>query len=439
MRGSFAALSVRNFAILWLGSLGTFTAFFMSTVVQAIVAFDLTGRNGAVGFVLLGQGIAMAVLGPFGGAVADRASKRMVNAICQAVIATVFLVIGLLLVLDRIALYHLAAGSFVIGTMFAFMGPSRQAWVVELVGEELRPNAVALNQVALNAARIWAPALGGLMVAISFIGAGGAYFLMAALYAATGLSLALLPPSRPAENARSRSVLQDMAAGVSYVYRQPRLRWMLLLFFAVIVLGLSSTTVLPGLLENELGEDVEKYGLLQAASAVGGLLASLAVAAIAGSPRALTIYASGAILGGVSLVLTGISPTYLLVYAPMFFFGLGTGAFQTLNSAVIVTESEPAYYGRVISLTSLAFAGFMLAGLPVGLAADFFGERATLVALGLLTLLVTAVLWPLIARSEPVRRSRAGAGTAAGPAAPEGVAGAPSLAPGAGADAAPRK
>ena len=420
MRGSFAALSVRNFAILWLGSLGTFTAFFMSTVVQAIVAFDLTGRNGAVGFVLLGQGVAMAVLGPFGGAVADRASKRLVSAVCQAVIATVFLTIGLLLAIDRIALYHLAAGSFVIGTMFAFMGPSRQAWVVELVGEDLRPNAVALNQVALNAARIWAPAIGGLMVAVPMVGAAGAYFLMGALYAGTGVTLAMLPPSQPAANARGRSVLQDMTAGFRYVYQQPRLRWMLALFFAVIVLGLSSTTVLPGLLENELGEDVEKYGLLQTASAVGGLLASLLVASLASSPRALTVYAGGALVGGVALVLTGVAPTYVLVFVPMFLFGLGTGAFQTLNSAVMVVEAEPAYYGRVISLTSLAFAGFMLAGLPVGLAADLFGERATLVGLGVVTLAVTLVLWPLIARTEPAR-VRAGLASPTGAGAPAGA------------------
>src|SRR5690606_4960548 len=125
------------------------------------------------------------------------------------------------------------------------------------------------NQVALNAARIWAPAIGGGMVAVSFLGAAGAYFVMGALYAVTCLSLALLPPSHPAEGARNRSVLQDMAAGFRYVFTRPRLRWMLALFFAVIVLGLSSTTVLPGLLENQLGEDVEKYGLLQAVSAVG--------------------------------------------------------------------------------------------------------------------------------------------------------------------------
>ena len=400
MRGSFAALAIRNYAILWVGSLGTFTAFFMSTVVQAIVAFELTEKNSAVGLVLLGQGIAMVVLGPFGGAVADRASKRLVAAIGAAGITAVFLVIGTLLAADRIELYHLALGSFVIGTMFAFMGPARQAWVVDLVDEELRPNAVALNQVALNSARIWAPAIGGFMVTVSFIGAAGAYYFMAALYGLTMLSLLLLPASKPTPSG-GRSVLQDMVAGVRYVYSQPRLRWMLVLFFAMIVLGLSPTTVLPGLLANELNQGVEQFGPLQTANAVGGLVASLAVAGIAGSSRALPVYSLGALLTGVALIATGLSPTLSILFLSMFLTGLGTGAFQTLNSAVIVMESDPAYYGRVISLTSLAFAGFMLAGYPVGLAADAWGERMVLVAMGVATIAIVLVLWPVIARARP--------------------------------------
>jgi MFS family permease len=415
MRGSFAALAIRNYAILWIGSLGSFTAFFMSTVVQSIVAFELTGKNSAVGVVLLGQGLASAVLGPFGGAVADRISKRLINAVCQSVITVVFLAIGTLIAFDRITLFHLAAGSFLIGTMFAFMGPARQAWVVELVAPELRANAVALNQVALNAARIWAPALAGLMVAVAAIGADGAYFAMAALYAAVTILLLMMPPSTPIPSTASRSIFGDMIAGFCYVRHQPRLRWMLTMFFVMIVLGLSSMTVLPGLLQNELGQDLSKLGVIQTVNAVGGLIASLAVASIAGSAKALKVYSAGALLTGVALVLTGLTPTFGFIFIPMLLTGIGIGAFQTLNGSVIVTESDPAYYGRVISLTSLAFSGFMLMGFPVGLAADRWGERPTLVVLGASIMVLVAIISPIIARApHGVRHDEAPAEVAAG-------------------------
>ncbi|MDA0351257.1 MAG: MFS transporter [Chloroflexi bacterium] len=404
MRRSFAALSIRSFAILWAGSLGSMTGFFMSTVVQAIVAFDLTGRNGAVGLVLVGQGVSQAVLGPFGGTLADRASKKLVTITGQLITMTVFIVTGMLLAADRIELYHLAIGSLINGATFAFIGPSRQAWVVEIVGSELRGNAVALNQVALNAARIWAPAIAGLMVAAATIGASGAYFAMAALYVVSTVSLLWVPSARNKGGPGRPSMWVDLIAGLRYVGGEPRLRWMLTLFFMLILLGLSSTTVLPGFVSNELGRDAEDFGILQTANAIGGLIASLAVASIASSPRALTIYSAGGVLGGIALMLTGLAPTLVIVLIPMFLFGVGLGAFQTLNSALIVTEADPRYYGRVASLTFLAFAGFQLVSLPVGLAADAFGERATLIALGALSVTSVLVIAPIIARTPKVRR-----------------------------------
>jgi MFS family permease len=398
LRTTFAALALRNFAVLWAGSFLAFTAFFMSTVVQAIVAFDLTGKNGAVGIVMLGQGLAMAILGPFGGAIADRVSKRFVTAACQLVIGLVFLAIAVLIATDTVSVLFLGIGSFVIGTMFAFMGPARQAWVVELVGPELRANAVALTQVALNASRIIAPALGGLLVAMAFVGASGAYFAMAGMYVVVVLSLLLLPATQ-SKKTNDKSVLGDMMAGIAYTRSQPRLRAMMALFFMMIVLGLSAVTILPGLVENELGRDVEAFGILQAISAVGGLVASLAVAPFAGSSRALAIYSVTAALMGASLVLTGLTPNFLIAFVPMFLYGFGSGAFQTLNMAVIVTETDPAYYGRVSSLTMLAFAGFMLAGLPLGLLADAIGERLTLMIQGVGIVAIVAIMTPIIART----------------------------------------
>lgn len=378
------------------------TAFFMSTVVQAIVAFDLTGKNSAVGVVLFGSGLASAFLGPLGGAIADRLSKKTINVVGSTISTLVFLVTGFLIATDNLQLYHLAIGSFINGATFAFIGPARQAWVVELVGIGLRANAVALNQVALNAARVWAPPIAGALVAVAAFGAAGAYFTMTVLYLLSVVSLFWLPPSQPSPAAERHSVLGDMLAGVRYAWNQPRLRWMLILFFLMILFGLSSTTVLPGLVENELDRDVKAFSIIQTVNAIGGLLASIAVASVAGSRRALTVYSASGVLGGLGLVLAGIAPTFLIVLVPMFLFGVGFGAFQTLNNAVIVTETDPDYFGRITSLTFLAFAGFLIAALPVGLAADAIGERLTLVILGALTTATVLLIAPLIARAPSI-------------------------------------
>ena len=410
MHGPFAALSIRSFAILWTGSLGSTTGFFMSTIVQAIVAFELTGRNGAVGLVLLGSGVASIVLGPLGGAVADRFPKKTVTLIAQTASMAVFIVTGLLILTDRLVLFHLVAGAFLNGATFAFLGPTRQAWVLELVGEELRANAIALSQVAFNASRIWAPAAAGAMVATVAIGAAGAYFAMAGLYVLSLISLAALPRSPARSDATRQSIAGDLVAGVRYAWSEPRLRGMLGFFFVTIMLGLSSTTVLPGLVENELGREAEAFGLLQTVNAVGGLAASILVASMAGSPRALAVYSAGAALGGVALILTGLAPGFYTAFVPLFLSGAGIGAFQTLNSAIIAVEADPAYFGRITSLTFLAFAGFLIASYPVGLVADVIGERATLIVLGLLSIVAVAVLAPAIARAPAIGLARRSAG-----------------------------
>ena len=410
MHGPFAALSIRSFAILWTGSLGSTTGFFMSTIVQAIVAFELTGRNGAVGLVLLGSGVASIVLGPLGGAVADRFPKKTVTLIAQTASMAVFIVTGLLILTDRLVLFHLVAGAFLNGVTFAFLGPTRQAWVLELVGEELRANAIALSQVAFNASRIWAPAAAGAMVATVAIGAAGAYFAMAGLYVLSLISLALLPGAPARSDATRQSIAGDLVAGVRYAWSEPRLRGMLAFFFVIIMLGLSSTTVLPGLVENELGREAEAFGLLQTVNAVGGLAASILVASMAGSPRALAVYSAGAALGGVSLILTGLAPGFYTAFVPLFLSGVGIGAFQTLNSAIVAVEADPAYFGRITSLTFLAFAGFLIASYPVGLVADVIGERAILIVLGLLSIVAVAVLAPAIARAPAIGLARRTAG-----------------------------
>jgi len=398
MRKIFEALTIRNYAILWAGSLFTFTAFFMSTVVQSIIAFELTGRNSAVGAVLLAQGIGSAVFSPFGGAIVDRVSKKIISTLSQLAIAAVFFVTAYLIYQDEIELYHLSIGAFVTGASFAFLGPARQAWVVELLPLALRPNAVALTQISLSAARIWAPALATLLVASLLFGSAGAYCVMGILFTIATITLFFLPASIPESSHKDNSIFGDMIEGIKYVKQHSRLKWMLTLFFIMVILGLSSTTVLPGLLENELNKPVEQLGTLQTVNAVGGLIASLLVTSFAGSKKALFIYTLGALLSGIALVITGLSATFIIVLIPMLLLGLGNGAFQTLNGAVIVLEADPAFYGRVISITQLAFSGFMLAGLPVGLAADHWGERNTLIAIGLTLILAVLVLSPLIAR-----------------------------------------
>jgi MFS family permease len=399
---TFAALAIAPFRVLWLGTLTSFLAFFMSTVVNSVVAFQLTGSNRAVGTVIFAQGLAMFAVGPFGGAFADRWPKRRVIAVGQGVAGATFASLGVLVVAQSIAIVHLAIGSFVVGVCFAFIGPARQAIIGELIEPARRGNATALALIANNASRIGGPAVAGALLAWPAAGASSAYFAMGALYAVSAATLHWLPPSRGRAD-RSVHVLRDVADGLRYVRSQPQLRILLVQFVAVFMIGFPYVALMPGLVANQLGHPAEAISVLAGTAAAGGLLTSVLVARVADAPpRGIT---SGLGLAfAVSLVAIAIAPTFALAAVASFAIGAMSGGYQTLGSAVMLAGTEPVYIGRVMSLTMLAFAGFGLMGLPIGWLADAIGERGTLAVMGVAATAVVAATAPALARLDPAGR-----------------------------------
>ena len=392
--GTFSTLGNPRFRMLWMGTFLAFIAFFMSLVVNNVVAFELSGSNSAVGFVGFGQGVAQLALGPLGGALADRLPKKTVILACQLAITIAFAVLGFLVLTDIIEVIYLALGSFVIGVAFSFLGPARQAWMVELVEPHQRGNAVALSQVALNASRIIAPLAATFLLGADMLGAEGAFFLMAALYVAAMWYTVQLPHADTVART-NRSVFGDIASGLGYVKRTPRLRLLVVSYVLTIMFGFAYTALLPGLLVNELDRKAKAITILLLANAVGGLIASLGVAALADSPRARTIYTAMCVIFGLSVIGMGLAPSYEVLILVMFVSGFGGGGFQTLNGAIVSHTTAPEFFGRVISLTFLAFATSSIIALPAGVLADSIGERTTLLGAGTLVCFVTVAFFLL--------------------------------------------
>ncbi len=400
---TFAALAVPSFRVMWAGTWASYIPFFMSNVVNGVVAFQLAHVNRAVGTVVFAQGVAMAALAPLGGAGADRWPKRRVLVLTQLAAAVVFGSFALLLALERLSIVALAAGSFVLGVSVSFLGPARQALAAELVGPDLRGNAVALNQVPLTGAQVLGPAIAGFMLASPW-GATGAYALMSALYVAAALALLPLPRSLGRVGAAETHVLADLRDGLRYVATHRRLRLLVSFFVGVIMTGFSYIAVLPGLVEHAFERPAEAVPPLFFTSALGGLAVTLATARLADTQRALPVFVAMPFLFAAGLLAVSAAPSYLAGVAAMFVVGSGFGGFQTLNAAVIVRATEPHYLGRVFSLTMLAFAGVSLMSLPVSVLADTVGERATLAALSAIVVaiaLAVVVALRRIDRAQP--------------------------------------
>lgn len=391
-RNTFQALNHRHYRVLWIGTTVSFLAFMMSSVVQSLVAYDLTGRNGAVGVVAVGMGLSTILVSPFGGVIADRVSKRKLLFIGQTAIGLNFASVGVLIISDNITIAALVVSTFVMGTVFSFIGPARQAWLGDILPGEDLPNGIALQQVAMTGTRIFGPFLASGMAGMAMIGTGGTYLFMGALFAFVVFTLVLLPPTQPRPHKAGVSMFGDMKLGVAHMTERPRLFLLSMSFIGMIMAGFSYFVVLPGLLENELGRDSKDIGWLLGISAVSGLGVTLGLAGMASSRHAWSMMLGGGLLLGVALVALAAANSFTAALGAMLLVGAGSGAFQMLNNALVMKESDQAYYGRVMSITMLAWGFNGLVGYPFGRLADASGERTVLFLMGVLVLAVTVVV-----------------------------------------------
>jgi len=372
------ALSQRDFRLLFLGTTFAQMAFAMMSVVQGVVAFQLTGKNASVGLVALGMGVAMLILSPVGGALGDRLPKRQLLLVSQTTIGVLFALVGVLIITDQISIWVLVLTTLGMGSMFAFMGPTRQAWVGDLLRGPALANGIALQQVAMNGTRIFGPFIAGGLIAISFIDTGGTYLAMAGLFAIV-VGMMWLMPSTPAAAPSGRSVAADMKAGLGYINSNPELRLLILMFIGIVISAFSYQTLMPGFLENELHRPARELGYLYGVAAIGGLAITLVLAGRAGAASRSPMYVLGALLG-LGLIGLALAPGMWTALAAMAAIGATSSAFQLLNNVNLMRLCAPEYYGRVMSLTMMSFGLMSIASYPIGLVADAVGERATLMA-----------------------------------------------------------
>lgn len=390
LSGPFTSLEHRHYRNLWTGSLVATTAFMMSFMLVPSVAFEITGSNTAAGVAQLGAGIGMFVISPIGGVIADRVHKKPLVLVGQAIPGLVILVTGLLFVYDLMTIPVLTLATLIMGLGFAFMAPARQAWVGELVPTDTLPNAVALQQIAMNIAQVAAPLLIAILVGIQ-IGIGGAWLFMASLFVIV-LPLTSLVPNTPPVSAERQSIRTELVAGLSYVWCEPRLRTLWLGFIGLVVCGFAFRTLLPGLLSEELNRSPTDIGVIFLTLAVAGLIVNLPLAGIVNTPRAWPILIAMGFVMAAGFITVALAPTYTLVVAAAIPLGIGRSGFMLINNALLMSNANPAYYGRVMSLVMMAFGSQALLAPLWGLLGDTIGVRPTLVIVGAGTAATTGLV-----------------------------------------------
>jgi MFS family permease len=388
--GTFAALEHKDYRRLWSGSTLAMIAFMMSFMLVPSVAYEITGSNASAGLAQMGSGIGMFIVSPIGGVIADRVHKKPVVLAGQCIPGLVILAVGILILTDHITVPILTIGTLIMGLGFAFMSPARQAWVAELVPRDSLSNAIALQQLGQNIAQVGAPLFIALLVG-TLLGTGGAYLFMASAFLIV-LPLTLSLPNTPPSASEKRSIRVELAAGVGYVWRNLRLRTLWLGFIGIVICGFAFQTLLPGLLEQELGREPDEIGPVFLVLAIAGLVVNLQLAAVVGTRWAgPSLIATGFILAA-GFALTAVAPGYGLVMAAAVPLGIGRSGFMLVDNALLMTSAEPAYHGRVMSLAMMGFGSQSLLAPIWGAMADAMGVRQTLGVIGAVAAVITTIV-----------------------------------------------
>ncbi|MXX79568.1 MAG: MFS transporter [Chloroflexi bacterium] len=432
LRASFEALGEREFRLLWSGSLLATTAFMTTFILVPIVAYEITGSYAASGLAQAGM-VSQLIFGPFGGVLADRYKKKPLVLGSQIIPCMIIVATGALIVADAITIPMLFASTFLMGATFSLMGPARQSWVVELVPPRLLPNAVALQNMSINVAAVLGPLAASILVLSMGLNSGILYLLVAALFVVViPLTVMIRGSGAATPKEQRKAVFSEMAAGLSYITSRPQLRSLWLLFIVVVVTGFALQTLIPGLLSQEFNRSEQEATLIATIWGVTALPINIVLAGMVGGRFAwpLLFLSSASLAGGIWL--TAAAPNFAVLLIVSGVAGGARSAVMLLNQAILMANTRPEYFGRVMSWVFMAFGVQGLLAPVWGIVADSIGGRETLYVVGLALLAATVLMMLSRARTRhiPLEVGTAAASIAAEqPPEPEAAARGPLTAP----------
>jgi MFS family permease len=392
-----SSLRHRNYRLFFFGQLVSVMGTWMQTVAQSFLVLNLTHSGTDLGLVTAARFLPILLFGPAGGLFADRRNKRRILYVTQAlsgVLAAVFAILTGTHVIQMWLVYLLALS---LGFVNVFDNPARQSFISEMVPPEDLPNAVTLNSVSINLARVFGAAVGGVLAAVLGLAlcfACNAISFVAVIASLAAMNAALLYPARPVKK-RPGQIRQ----GLRYVRETPELLIPLLMIALVGTLAWEFQVTLPLMASKVFGGGAGSYGVMASVMGVGAVGGGL-ISAARSRPRARSLSVA-AIGWGIAITAAAVAPTLPLELAALVFVGYGSITFNSHAKTALQLAADPAMRGRVMALWALAWQGSTPIGGPlVGWIAQEAGARWSLVAGGIPTLVCGLLALPALTRID---------------------------------------
>lgn len=411
-----SSLRHRNYRLFFFGQMLSMMGTWTESVAQSFLVLDLTRSGTQLGLTLAVRFLPMLLFGPLGGVFADRRDKYKILYRTQALAGSVSAVFAVLVATGAIRMWIVYLLALALGCVNVFDNPARQSFISEMVPSEDLPNAVTLNSVAMNMARVFGAAMGGGIVAL--LGVALCFGVNAISFGAVLISLVLMNKKMLYPGKRASKARGQVVQGLRYVRSTPELLIPLVMIAVIGMLAWEFQVSLPLMATQVLGGGAESYGLMASLMGAGAVVGGL-VSASRSRPGARSLCVAS-IGWGLAIVTASLMPSMTAELVVMLFVGYGSVTFNSYAKTVLQLGARPEMRGRVMALWAIAWLGSTPVGGPIiGWIGQDFGARWALGLGGVAALACGLLAYPALAAID--RRAVPAASGAVSEAVPEAV------------------
>ena len=393
LNNPFTSLKHKNFRYYWIGMCISLVGTWMQNIAQPWLAYNLTNSPFLLSLIGVLQFTPVLLFSLFAGVIVDKFSKKRILIITQFSSLIISLILSILIWNGQIQYWHIVVMSTILGVVNTFDMPTRQSMVIELVGKNDLVNAIALNSMAFNIARIIGPSIAGIVM--GYAGIASCFFINSISYGAVLISLFFIKSTPVKKKTRNdHKIIEEIKDGLKYIYHNKILLYTLLVMTIIGTFAPNFNVLVPVFAKEILKQNEAGFGILMSFMGFGSFVGAMFMASLSKSgPKKFVIYVVPLIVGAF-LFFIGITNIFLVtgvfLAATGFFFIIFT---SSANSALQLNSSNE-YRGRVMSVYTLVFAGSTPIGnLYAGLFSEHFSARVGFIACGTIIILLMIPLF----------------------------------------------
>jgi len=381
----FRSLQYRNYRLFFGGQSLSLIGTWMQRIAMPWLVYNMTGSALLLGLVGFAGQIPIFLLSPIAGVLTDRWNRYRVLLVSQILSMIQASVLTWLTLAGMIQIWHIIVLSITLGCINAFDVPSRHSFVIDMVEKkEHLGNAIALNSLMFNGARLIGPTIAGIIVAST--GEGICFLINAISYVFVISSLLMMRLNHKETRKKASHVLKDLSEGLKYIFGFAPIKYLLILLTVSSLMGMSYSVLMPVFTKEILHGDSHTYGFLMGAAGFGALLGGLFLASRDTVLKLGRIIPAAAFLFGVSLVILSFTRIFPFSLLLMVFIGMGMMLQTAASNTILQTITDDDKRGRVMSFYTMSIIGTSPFGsLLAGWLAKSFGAPVTIFIGGVAT------------------------------------------------------